>query len=539
MSHEQIGFLPDDGSVTVPVVVIGNGPSGICLSYLLSGYRPYLSEGAPPHPNHILQIKLEENLHTSILEQDLEYLCEGLEGRSANPVALLLDSLLHPDADCGADLPSPIRWEPEPHRAIPHVVLGKGAPGGAWNAMDTSMQTLSLGNWMELPDLPFKDWIREQRRHLRNDRATTADVARYYRHYVKCKGLQQSFVSGVIVTSVHRLRDPELIRPSSPSSPSASPLHPSSASSANGVAGIGPARWEVRGHHLAVSGGGEGRLRRFRLRAAAVVLATGGTDSPARLGVPGEGLPFVQHAPAALERAVARGEVGRDSEPLLVVGAGLTAADAVLAARHHAAPVQHAFRRAVTDPALIFNQLPKMLYPEYHKVHHMMGESDTSYNGYASLPRHRVLEFRPDRKVLLQGPAGELRVLPVSMALVLIGSNPDLSFLACAGRSLAMDPSRAVSCRHNPLDVHPFTYECERAPRRVDGWARGGDNGDGGGGGYGDGGGDGEDGGEDGAQGVGCGLFAVGPLVGDNFVRFCLGGALGVVGCLEKRWLRR
>uniref|UniRef100_S4RB55 Oxidative stress induced growth inhibitor 1 n=1 Tax=Petromyzon marinus TaxID=7757 RepID=S4RB55_PETMA len=495
MSHEQIGFLPDDGSVTVPVVVIGNGPSGICLSYLLSGYRPYLSEGAPPHPNHILQIKLEENLHTSILEQDLEYLCEGLEGRSANPVALLLDSLLHPDADCGADLPSPIRWEPEPHRAIPHVVLGKGAPGGAWNAMDTSMQTLSLGNWMELPDLPFKDWIREQRRHLRNDRATTADVARYYRHYVKCKGLQQSFVSGVIVTSVHRLRDPELIRPSSPSSPSASPLHPSSASSANGVAGIGPARWEVRGHHLAVSGGGEGRLRRFRLRAAAVVLATGGTDSPARLGVPGEGLPFVQHAPAALERAVARGEVGRDSEPLLVVGAGLTAADAVLAARHHAAPVQHAFRRAVTDPALIFNQLPKMLYPEYHKVHHMMGESDTSYNGYASLPRHRVLEFRPDRKVLLQGPAGELRVLPVSMALVLIGSNPDLSFLACAGRSLAMDPSRAVSCRHNPLDVHPFTYECER----------------------------------------GCGLFAVGPLVGDNFVRFCLGGALGVVGCLEKR----
>lgn len=46
----------------------GNGPSGICLSYLLSGYTPYLSpEGI--HPNAILQSKLDENSHLSLLEQ--------------------------------------------------------------------------------------------------------------------------------------------------------------------------------------------------------------------------------------------------------------------------------------------------------------------------------------------------------------------------------------------------------------------------------------------------------------------------------------
>lgn len=46
----------------------GNGPSGICLSYLLSGYTPYLSpEGV--HPNPILQSKLDEKSHLSLLEQ--------------------------------------------------------------------------------------------------------------------------------------------------------------------------------------------------------------------------------------------------------------------------------------------------------------------------------------------------------------------------------------------------------------------------------------------------------------------------------------
>lgn len=47
---------------------IGNGPSGICLSYMLSGYRPYLSSEAI-HPNTILHSKLEEARHLSIVDQ--------------------------------------------------------------------------------------------------------------------------------------------------------------------------------------------------------------------------------------------------------------------------------------------------------------------------------------------------------------------------------------------------------------------------------------------------------------------------------------
>lgn len=106
----------------------------------------------------------------------------------------------------------------------------------------------------------------------------------------------------------------------------------------------------------------------FSLLARSVVLATGTHDIPARLGVEGESLPFVHHSFWELENAICRGELGQASDPVLVVGAGLTAADAVLAAHHLGTPVCHVFRRAVTDPELIFNQLPKLLYPEYHKV---------------------------------------------------------------------------------------------------------------------------------------------------------------------------
>lgn len=110
----------------------------------------------------------------------------------------------------------------------------------------------------------------------------------------------------------------------------------------------------------------------FSLLAQNVVLATGTHDIPARLGVEGESLPFVCHSFWELEAAISRGELDQSSDPVLVVGAGLTAADAVLAAHHLNTPVYHAFRRSVTDPGLIFNQLPKLLYPEYHKVRREM-----------------------------------------------------------------------------------------------------------------------------------------------------------------------
>lgn len=78
--------------------------------------------------------------------QDLEYLCEGLEGRSSNPVAVLFDSLLLPDSDFGLERVSPLEWRYEPEHVIPHLVLGKGPPGGAWH-----VRSQNLLRWVFLP----------------------------------------------------------------------------------------------------------------------------------------------------------------------------------------------------------------------------------------------------------------------------------------------------------------------------------------------------------------------------------------------------
>ncbi|XP_029907756.1 oxidative stress induced growth inhibitor 1 [Myripristis murdjan] len=495
----------------LPVVIIGNGPSGICLSYLLSGYTPYLSPDAS-HPNPLLHSKLREQPHLSLLEQDLEYLCEGLEGRSSNPVAVLFDSLLLPDSDFGLEHASPLAWRYEPERATPHLVLGKGPPGGAWHAMEGSMLTLSLANWMELPGLKLKDWMREKRRNVRNDRATPAEIASYYQHYVSQMSLGQSFASRTTVTSVTR----------QPGNQEGSPP-------CWRVTGLQRREGEELGDGSSVS-----EEVPFSLLAHSVVLATGTHDIPARLGVEGESLPFVCHSFWELENAISRGELDQSSDPVLVVGAGLTAADAVLAAHHLNTPVYHAFRRSVTDPGLIFNQLPKLLYPEYHKVHQMMTQqqhrpspapqdqagdllhpstppsptsspsssptsssSSSSYPGYLSFPRHRVVAFRPDRKCVLESDSGQRTVVQVSMALVLIGAHPNLSFLPENGRPLGVNPDEPISCRRNPIEVDPFTCGVVSAD--------------------------------------GPGMYAMGPLVGENFVRFLKGGALAIACDLAKR----
>merc|ERR1711988_1727027 len=72
----------------------GNGPSGITLSYMLSGYTPYYT-GAGLSDEY-LHNRLMDGKGQSLYEQDLDYLSSGLEGRSNSTVALLFDALSHP-----------------------------------------------------------------------------------------------------------------------------------------------------------------------------------------------------------------------------------------------------------------------------------------------------------------------------------------------------------------------------------------------------------------------------------------------------------
>lgn len=124
----------------------------------------------------------------------------------------------------------------------------------------------------------------------------------------------------------------------------------------------------------------------------------------------------------------------------------------------------------------------------------MMKDNGMTYSGYTPLEQHQVIQIHSDGKVYLQGPETSTQI-KVSYVIVLIGSRPSLNFIENKGRDLTVDPSKAISCRNNPLDVDLYTLESNKEP----------------------------------------GLYAMGPLVSDNFVRFAQGGALAITRDLHSK----
>lgn len=102
-----------------------------------------------------------------------------------------------------------------------------------------------------------------------------------------------------------------------------------------------------------------------------LVLANGSSDQPNRLECSkGRKDPpwlfyDLRNLEQNLDNYVKERQINEDVDPVLVIGAGLSAADAVIAVRGRNVPVVHVFRSRSPD---FSKQLPENLYPEYHKV---------------------------------------------------------------------------------------------------------------------------------------------------------------------------
>lgn len=349
--------------------------------------------------------------------------------------------------------------------------------------MDGNVLTISLGPWMELPDLDFRAWEAEYcgvAPSSRENRASVSSVATYYHDYVIRKGLMQYFRPGTTVTEIKPADSIYFLDLKSSPCDERDPE--------TGVVKDNNKRplWEVHGYDDITD-------KSFHYVTHHVVLATGSTDRRNKLNVPGEQLPFVIHTLCDLEKVITTKQVTPDSDPVLVVGAGLSAADAVIAARFHGLSVVHVFRRAADDPGFIFQQLPENMYPEYHKVHQMMMDGGNSYPGYKALSQHYLVEICDDNKVRIGGPDKSTTV-KVSYVISLIGSKPELNFVPYRGTKLGVQQGYLIDSKTNPIRIDPYTHQCVHAP----------------------------------------GVYALGPLAGDNFVRFLQGGAMAITSHINK-----
>lgn len=575
------------------VAVIGNGPSAICLSYFLSGNWPFYN--GQIHPNEILQWHLSEiDASSSLVEQDLSFLSEGLEGRSSNPVAVLFDALTSPDADLGSDLPSCIDFRHEPESAIPYAVFGKGAPGGSWNTIESSLLTVSAGSWMELPGTNFNTWRElSNRKSEQGNRVKVGDISAYYLDYIKDNDLEKNFYSYTKVTSVKKVNPCSELVDSETGEEEICPKCETYHSQKT--------HWEVKSTSYKYC---EGVCLEEEnvTKAKYVVLATGSHDDPRKLQVEGEDeFPYVMHSFRELEDAITGGSLlpynkckrkkgrgrpplppppptshsllkgnlnelqqenkGEEDEilrrmrrkssiqeeeeeiprmmrrksstqeeeleeiqrmrrmstqeeeiprmlrrkssthlcepllPLMVVGAGLTAADAITIARSKRIPVIHVFRCKCNNSSLVFHNLPPALFPEYHQVFSMMtGQADPESGGclqcYTAFQGYEVSQFCSGGEVIIKDRETKIeKRVKCGGVLVCAGARPILDFLENGGRHLGVNGGKKIiDAASNPVEIDAISYECTKESN----------------------------------------LFAMGPLVGDNFVRYLRGGALGI-----------
>lgn len=557
-----------------------------------------------------------------VVLQDLESLSEGLEGRSNNPVALLFDTLLRPNTDLDNTHPSSLRWEYDPTKAVPHVVVGRGNPGGCWQFMDPKIKTLSLDRWLELPLYSFQEWKSDQEKmafsgHVRNSHVTSADdygrvlcgeIAQYYSDYVIKMGLGGNFVGNAEITQINSLGkkcallgSPPFLTSHPPFSPSAPPSPSSTASGVclrNGISvpialernctlldspqspishssspppsllssassvysiyestvpvtleknctlldspishspcssyplsscssslpsPVSPTGMCLRNEttipmalekltelcsqmseredcgivcnqgralkHKWYLEGSQSLEKEVCIFSHKLVLACGVYGNPRRLDVPGEEVvEFLTYTLPEFSKICSRAAA---TGTVLVVGAGLSAADAVLLALKTGTEVVHVFERDPNDQKLIFSRMSKEVYPGYHHVHRLMQEREANLN-YVCRARSQIAHLQDSGVTITSADGKHERWDDVKLGGVFLGSNADLSFLPeklvtkLGGTSGGGD----VDAKHNPVAVEPVSFVTEASSS----------------------------------------LYAIGSLVGDNFVRFGVGSALG------------
>lgn len=213
-----------------PVVVVGNGPSAILMSYILSGHVPYYDfETYGPIPDMELDQLLRpysqspRSLIDATVDVELiSYVSINYESfySSMLPENLLMDLL---SAVNESDFISPstkqsrVKWIHEPDRQVEHLVLGSSPrPGGQWwgRCPDSGQdKSLSYSEMLSFPGYAFNDFFKDHNMQTVPDfyRPTREEVACYYASYVAKVGIDGNFRNGTTVLCVDKNHEQQLV----------------------------------------------------------------------------------------------------------------------------------------------------------------------------------------------------------------------------------------------------------------------------------------------------------------------------------------
>ncbi|KAJ5167534.1 uncharacterized protein N7482_006315 [Penicillium canariense] len=455
-------------SMETDTVIVGNGPSAMILSYMLHGHIPFYSRN-PPHPDYLLDIKLKNT--PNLLDADVEALTAHFAASrlsystQALPVNVLLDTLVRPsvDVDVSGSI-SNVEWRETPAKAVSHLVFGNAShPGGQWteDPIGTSwdIQTLSYAAMLSLPGYSFPD---HHRQISGQDlppftRPTRREIADYFQSYPAAVHIDDVFRCGEHLSGISR--------------------------TTNG--------FFIQSHNL---------------HCKRLVLAS---------GIFSEILP-----PTPILQPLLQTQ-STPTVPLLVIGSGFSAADAIISASRDQ-KILHVFKWSPEDRPSPLRGCHQQAYPEYAGVYRLMKRAAlaTESEGKGPRPKYRrgtSTAFMESRKWddLYEGVSNvEILAVEVKDGLAEVTfARPDGSTFSRSARGLVyaagrrgtlgyLEPKlRAEVLGHNEADDAVISGQTLRAKAIED-------------------------------LEVAPGVYIIGSLTGDSLVRFAYGGCVSTAGHL-------
>ncbi|RPA78658.1 hypothetical protein BJ508DRAFT_153037 [Ascobolus immersus RN42] len=467
----------------VDTLVVGTGPAALFLSYLLEGNTPcYDPSRNGPHPDSLLHSKLSDFIGRPLYDaidthEAVEELTAHFQNSSqmsystqALPVNVLFDTLLRPNADLDVGEAKPrLSWRHDGKRHD-HIVIGDSEQaGGQWGRLsdcgDTEdSQTLSYAEMLSLPGYSYASHFkRRSGKDLPEfTRPTRREVADYLRCYPAKVGISSSIFYNITIDAISR--------------------------------GSGDYPFKIRMHSTLSPS------LTHCISAKNVVLATGLFSS-------------LFSPPPTISPLLSINKTSYlvPELPMLVIGSGFSAADAIIASIKKKRPIIHVYKWKTASFFPLKGCHPSA-YPDYSRVYRRMkqfavgttsrpttvlspGPDDGLYEGFADAEVQSATLSRDGLTALVTFvlPDGSRTARRVAGMRYLVGRYSSLDFL---------EPPLMTE-----IGVKPGTQVRAATLRESV---------------------------EDSGLEISKGLFVIGSLTGDSLVKFGLGGGVWVAGRVTK-----